>query len=271
MAASGKICNIRLIRVDTGGFYVSVEQGIKYQRLTEIIEVGPVPYAEAKSVFDELCQEKTYAGYVAQKSGWEYTQFQLWDKSLVPQSTPVNRQVGPNSIYRPQVCRKPNGLKSPIGYIDNLLDTANWILQEKQTGGTRFILEVSAGSVQAHLENTGEQKPPLALIAKFAALPDCVLDGMLIGDQYVAWDILRTKTKDWRQYPLSERLSELDVLLFSYGHIVTGLPIIRGSQAKREVYAELNAAGKKAVFKYLPSAYDSENIQGADRSTWLEV
>lgn len=265
---SDKVYNIRLIQDDTGEFHVKFEYGRRNNSLTGGSKVGPVSYNVAAAAYDKLYHEKTAKGYVRQRTGSEYTNFPAFEKT--PQPVPDNPSRKESFLYSPQLGRPPKIAGPTPEDADKLLSDPNWLLQEKPTG-SRMILEVSNGNVRGHLEQGTQATLPLDLINRLADLPDCVLDGMLAGDQYTAWDILRTKPTDWRQFNLTDRLAELDTLLFVFGHAISGVPAIRDPQAKREAYARFKAAGKATVFKHWSSAYDNEQSAKADSPTWVEV
>lgn len=148
----------------------------------------PVPFAEAKKIYDKLVIEKKRKGYTPEESGEIY------------QST-VNEELFTGIV--PQLLN-PYENESFVG----LYDDSSWIMQEKYDGERRMIL-VEKGVAQG-ISRRGMVVPlPESVAKKAEECGDMLLDGEIIGTEYFLFDILSLKGKDLKNETYEERYKKL--------------------------------------------------------------
>jgi len=86
-------------------------------------------------------------------------------------------------------------------------------------------------------------------------LPDCELDGELLGDAYVVFDLLKRGEDDWRARPYRERYDALAALVPASPTLVVA-ETAWDAGGKRALYERIaRAGGEGVVFKKAGGAY----------------
>lgn len=151
-----------------------------------------VPYDAAKKIFDKLVREKTAKGYKPDAAGAEYVN-----------ASREERDTG----LRPQ-------LLNPVeeADVERLIADPDFWMQEKQDG-RRCLLKKAGGEVTGTNRlglAVGLPKPIVDAAGNMGR--DFVLDGELMGERIVAFDLLSLDGRDLSATPYSRRLSELEKL-----------------------------------------------------------
>jgi bifunctional non-homologous end joining protein LigD len=189
---------------------------------------SPVTLEKARQIYDRLIAEKTAKGYTPDGSGAVFasTDYEKRVSGLVPQLL--------NAIEESAARRH--------------LDDDAWCMQEK-FDGKRIMTKVAGGQAEGS-NRKGLSVPLLQEIATaLASLPDCVLDGEMVGDAYMVFDLLSLGDDDLRQRPYHERYqSLLDTIAGSSTVVVADTAWDQA--AKETLYARIaSAGGEGVVFK----------------------
>jgi len=197
----------------------------------------PVPYDQAKAVYDKLVKEKQAKGYTPGEDG---TPYQHTEKASL--ATDIHCQL-----------LNPITAEEAEYYLNHL----EFVAQEKHDG-RRLILR-KQGEIVTGINRQGLITAlPQTLTAGMRNYPgDITLDGEAIGDTFHAFDLLALGRSDWKDKPYLERLHRLLNVLSSFQH-----PNIRcvdtayQTQEKRELFGILKAQGKEGVvFKHVDALY----------------
>ncbi|MEP6671426.1 MAG: WGR domain-containing protein [Chthoniobacter sp.] len=182
-----------------GGYVVQ----FAYGRRGATLQTGtktqmPVPYDEAKRLYDKLVAEKTAKGYAPGEDG---TPYHGTDKA--GQATGIQCQLL-NSVEVDQVERL-------------ISDPAYW-MQEKHDG--RRLLVRKTGDAITGINRLGLAIAlPQSLVADVAKCScDLLLDGEAIGETLHAFDVLFIGGEDVQELPYNERYLRLMNLLASFQH-----------------------------------------------------
>ncbi len=189
---------------------------------------SPVPREKAQAIYDKLVAEKTAKGYTPDGSG-----------ALFAQSDHAGRVSG----LHPQLLNSI-GADAAEAY---LADDA-WCLQEK-FDGKRILAVVTNGTAEGSNRKGLFVSMPQEISDALGALPDCVLDGELLGGGYVVFDLLSLGADDGRGLPYAERYARLAAAVPS-GPRVRVAETAWDSDAKRALYKRIaDAGGEGVVFK----------------------
>ena len=199
----------------------------------------PVDYDTAKKVYDAVIKEKTKKGYTADTSGSIY------------QSIPGERKF---SGFVPQLL---NPLRD-VNVLNDLLSDAFVWGQEKHDGQRRPI----------HLDNgvvTGSNKEglisglPKGIVDDVMSLNvnQFLMDGEVLGDRYVAFDLLEINGADLRTMSYEKRLTKLEDLFKDKNF--NGLEVVhtaRTAQEKKKLFNGLRIhQAEGMVFKNKDALY----------------
>lgn len=230
------------------GFVVNCQWGRRGATLqTGTKTATPVPYDKALKIYTKIVAEKTGKGYTEDASGVAF------------QGQPQGDLV---SGLLPQLL---NDL--PEEEVESYLSNPAWGMQEKFDGERRMI-EITAGGAR------GINKKGLVVSLPASVAERCetglpsgtILDGELIGERYVIFDILQFGQIDLRSEPVLDR----------YGHAIdagrhTGLEVAEAAwlpDEKRRRFAELrNRNAEGVTFKQVSAPYvpGRPNSGGAQR------
>jgi bifunctional non-homologous end joining protein LigD len=207
---------------------------------------SPVPLEKAQQIYDKLIAEKTAKGYTPDGSG---AAFALTDNT------------GRVSGLHPQ-------LLNPIeeDAAQHLIAVDAWCAQEK-FDGRRIMAAVSGGMAEGSNRKGLYVSLPQEIANALARLPDCVLDGELLGDVYVAFDLLRLGNDDLRERPYRERHAALTTTVVTRTEVRTAETAWDAS-SKRALYDRVAAAGGEGVvFKRV----DGRSVAGRPASGGSQV
>ncbi len=168
-----------------GGYTVTFAFGRRGSALTAGTKTSaPVPLEKAQQIYDKLLAEKSAKGYTPDGSG-----------ALFALTENANRVSG----LHPQL----------LNSIDERaarqhLESDEWCLQEK-FDGKRIMVAVTGGIVVGSNRKGLYVSMPQEISDALSGLPDCEMDGELLGDCYVVFDLLKLGEDDLRSQPYRER------------------------------------------------------------------
>jgi len=235
------------VNVVEGGYTVTFAFGRRGSALaTGTKTSSPVPLDKATKIYDKLIAEKTAKGYTPDGSGalFAMTENAQRVSGLVPQLL--------NPIDETEAAR----------YI---ADDA-WCLQEK-FDGKRIMVAVTAGKVEGSNRKGLIVSMPQEISDALAVLPDCVLDGELLGGGYLVFDLLALSGADQRDQPYRDRYDSLMRTIAS-GNLIRVAETAWDAAGKADLYQKIAlAGGEGVVFKRA----DSKSVAGRPASGGSQV
>jgi len=234
---SDKVYHVQLVRVD-GGFEVLFQYGRRGSALTSGKKTAePVSEETARKVFAKLVSEKVRKGYQPMESaGGSYTDLPV--QEVLPGRIPM--------------------LLNEVSEADlhQLLRDPQWALTQKYDG-RRCMLSVDPKSVIASNRKGQAVAIPTELAEAFrgycknAGMTQFLLDGELLGDVLMVFDVLEENYVDVRDSSYSWRLAELQKL-----GIPTTAPVAFTAEEKLIRLEELRKAEQEGVvLRHLDSRY----------------
>ena len=223
------------INAAEGGYTVTFAFGRRGSAMTAGTKTtAPVAWEKAQQIYNKLLAEKTAKGYTPDGAGalFAMTDYEARRSGLHPQ---LLNSIGEEAA-------------------EALLADPAWCLQEK-FDGRRIMVSVAGGFA------TGSNRKglcvPLAqeISDALAALPDCEVDGELLGDSYVVFDLLKSGETDCRARPYRERYEALRVAVPA-SPALTVAETAWDTDGKRALYDRIAAAGGEGVvFKKADGQY----------------
>lgn len=163
-------------------------------------------YAEAEGIYNDMLNAQLKQGYTTDVSGKPFAPSKLNGGSASNYQAPdLSERV---VDFLPM-------LLTPIQNAEPYLDDTDWVMQPKIDGERRFLI-VGADGREIHGGNRRGLAVPLPEgIAKAAKLlaHDTILDGEIVGENYIAFDLLRFEAEEMRELPYATRLELLGQLL----------------------------------------------------------
>jgi len=237
--ASDKVYQAAIMS-EKGGFAVNFAYGRRGTTLqTGTKTQTPVPYSEAKVIYDKLVREKTAKGYTPGKDGtpYQHTSKEERASGILPQ------------------------LLNPVeeAEAERLVKDTDHCAQEKHDGRRTLLLKV--GPVASGINRKGLViSLPSPIIKHAESVPgDFLLDGECVGDVLHAFDLLTLEGKNLRTRPYGERLINLINFLASFEHPHIELaPTAFNPRDKTTLLKTLRRDQKEGiVFKRLDAPYAS--------------
>ena len=196
---------------------------------------APVPFIEAKKIYDRLVKEKMAKGYSPGASGVAYVGTENAQRStgILPQLlNPIDEALAETLIDDPSVWmqEKKDGRRVIVLVADKII------------GSNRKGLSI--GLPESIVQSVGE-----------IGLP-CILDGEAIGDRFYAFDLIGLNGVDYRVRPYHERFERL-VNLIDAGHGSVEVVEAHVSRSgKRDAFDRLKRANAEGVvFKKSDAPY----------------
>jgi bifunctional non-homologous end joining protein LigD len=196
---------------------------LKEQRKTP----APLPYAEAKKVFDAVVTEKTRKGYAPGEGGPAYVSAKAGERTGIALH-----------LLTP----------TPEAEVERYLSDDAYFAQEKIDGERRPVAR--RGKVIGSNRNGFATPLPRVLAEVLSALPDDTeIDGEQIGDTLHVFDLLRLAGEDIRALPALERFLKLEALVAGLRRPeqIVLVKTAHTSAAKRELYACLRKHRKEGI------------------------
>lgn len=211
-----------------GGYTVTFAFGRRGSALTTGTKTtSPVPLEKAQQIYDKLLAEKTAKGYTPAGAGTPFT--------ATDNETRVSGLV-------PQLL---NSIDEEAAQA--LLADDAWCLQEK-FDGKRIMVSVKSGQVEGSNRKGLCVSMPQEVVDSLVHLPDCELDGELLGGKYVVFDVLKLDANDLRSSSYRTRYEVLrDSLGPSLGPCVCVAETAWNTADKQAFYDRVAAAGGEGI------------------------
>ncbi len=217
------------------GWVVTFQYGRRNAALTTGTKTSsPVSYEKALSIFDKLVASKQAKGYTPGEDG-------------TPYQSDATRQA---SGLLPQLLNTIDDSR-----IRDLIADPAWVMQEK-LDGRRLLLRKTGTTIEGINKLGLVINLPATLAGAAAELAgDFVLDGELLGERLVAFDLLHLGGDELRSQPYRARYTALTDLLLNSPNI-THVASWTEAHEKAERLAALKSEGAEGVvFKQWASTY----------------
>jgi bifunctional non-homologous end joining protein LigD len=232
-----------------GSWSVPFEYGRRGSSMQTGEKVSGVSYEKAKDAYDKIVKEKTAKGYKPGPDSEEYVPAKGTASSVERADVPLPM------------------LLQPIDPSDEYLYLSGpqWVAQEKYDG-KRIVLDCKPGEIFAMNrkgKGCGIPKSVEADAMRLATgLGHITLDGELLGDKFVAFDMLRFGGDDIKAKRFLDRWNRLQENVADECKSIVVAPIIQGPKEKKDFIAKLRAdKAEGIVFKDAGAAY-SPAIRG---------
>jgi bifunctional non-homologous end joining protein LigD len=214
----------------------------------------PVPEAEARRIFDRLVAEKTGKGYAPGQS-----------RNTAVQPSPSRLKDDPDAMEAAITTAQAIRTKYPVeklgeiglNDVERFLTSANYFMQRKEDGERRQIAKTEAGVVGYNkLGNAVEL--PRVLVAEINRLNmrTLFLDGEIIGDRYIAWDLLMADGVSIASQAYETRLAKLTKLIPAKNKLLSIVPTWDKTAQKQGALALLKKnRGEGVAFKLKTAPY----------------
>lgn len=198
---------IVILEWSDGGYVVNYRNG----KRTNINQGGtktlkPVDYATAKSVFDATVKKKMKDGYDPVENAADISSIQLPD----PGQKKSGLKVGCKLLT--EIATINHTVEAIVEAAQKLLVNDNYAGQKKWDGH-RLIAHATAKRATGYNRKEQPRSFPSVIaqeLKAFAALVGpALLDGELIGDKYIVFDVLEWGGDDYRQSTYDERQTVL--------------------------------------------------------------
>ena len=195
--ASDKVYQAELKEVD-GGFNVTFQYGRRGKPLQSGTKTKtPVPYQDAKKIYDKLVKSKTSKGYVPEASAIEYSE---------------TEKVGESTDFKPQLLNSITHQN-----LEEVFKAFPKVFMQVKHDGERRGANITSSEIIASNRKglrVGLQKPIQDALEKLKeeGFIDTELDSEDMGDHLVVFDVLKFKGEDTKKYPLVDRVTYLDQL-----------------------------------------------------------
>ena len=252
---SDKVYQASLEGTNNAGYIVRFAFGRRGAFLKEGTKTSsPLPYPEAKEVYDELVRSKEAKGY---SKGPHYNNGIHPPVATAPTATKASKAVSVPVASIPKVAKKQSvnsatnfsGITPQLlNFIEEdkaleLLEDDNYIAQEKKDGKRTMVLTENrvAKGINKKGSNIGLAQGICEEAAK--SPEDLLLDGEDVNCKLWAFDILKRGDDDLRKLPYSDRFKQLqEVVLFYFDG--EDIEIVRSASTTKD---------KKALFETLKS------------------
>lgn len=215
------------IEETSGGCLVNFQYGRRGSAMSTGSKTSkPVPYNEAKKVFDKLIREKTAKGYKPDAAGAEYLN-----------ASREERDTG----LRPQ-------LLNPIeeDECERLIKDADYWMQEKHDGRRCLIKKTGHEVIGTNRMGLSVGLPKTIIDSALAVKEDFTVDGELMGDFIIVFDLLEGSGMDKANCYLS-RLGRLEKLGTMFGGDIRTAATAKTTAEKKSMFEQLKKANAEGV------------------------
>lgn len=234
---SDKVYHIQLEKI-TGGFVVNFQYGRRNSTLQSGTKTPtPVSEEEAVKIFDKLEKEKTRKGY----------------QHMEGEKKSANGFSGQVVVQKKEVIILPQLLNS-IEDVEEFIYDDSYLAQEKFDGERRML--ISKGQILGLNKKGQEVQLPNNIINEIKGI-DCVLDGEIIGERLIVFDLLEKNGEDAKNITCIQRLALLNLLpMFKSGNSIIIADTAFTAGEKRKLFEKLKAGNAEGiVFKKKNSPY----------------
>ncbi|MBV8226758.1 MAG: DNA ligase [Verrucomicrobia bacterium] len=218
-----------VLKESADGWVVNFEYGRRGSTMTPGTKTsGAVPYAKAKGIYNKLVNSKLAKGYTPGKSGVPF------------QST--NREEKSTGIT-PQLLNPIDSTE-----LSSFLGNPQFVLQEK-FDGRRALIRLLDGEVEG-INRSGlvfALPEAIAQAVAGAGVTSLLLDGELLGDGFVAFDLLELEGTNLRERTYESRLALLTSLSGLFGADIRLVETAITAKDKRKLCDSLLAGGREGV------------------------
>ena len=249
--ASDKVYQASLQPRD-GGFVVLFAYGRRGSALaTGSKTAQPLPYPQARTVYQRLVQSKLARGYQPGAA-----------RLQAPHEARAERDSG----LRPQLLNPIPSERLPL-----LVRDPGWAMQEKHDGVRLLLRKLASGAVEGvNRQGRFTPVPPLIRLAAEALPGTFVLDGECVGEDYHAFDLLEAAGSSLRRLPYHARLFQLTHLLADADRVLRQVVTATTTATKSALLEELQRSDREGVvFKRLEAPYEAGRpSSGGDALKW---
>jgi bifunctional non-homologous end joining protein LigD len=219
-----------------GGYVVNFAFGRRGSTLqTGTKTFTPVPFDQAKKIYDKLVREKTAKGYTPGANGTPYSGTENAQRAtgILPQLL--------NPIDEAQVERL-------------LADPTHWMQQKHD--GKRVIIQVGEKIVGVNRKGLTIALPQSITESAAAIRSPCILDGEAVGDRYFAFDLISVNGVDQRSRQYSKRHEALFKLIDEGVGSIEWVETYCREANKRDAFERLvRERAEGVVFKSVDAQY----------------
>ena len=220
-----------------GGYVVQFAYGRRGTTLqTGTKTQAPVPYEQAKKIYDKLIAEKTAKGYTPGEGGtpYQYTEREQQNTGILPQ---LLNAIEDDEVYR------------------FIYDPA-FCAQEK-FDGKRILIRKEDAAIDGINRKGLMCGIPSVLVNEVRQIPgNCVIDGESVGEVFWAFDILTIHGTDVRSQPYRDRLFALNQIISADFGFLKLADTALDLAEKAELLDKLRRENREGiVFKSLSAAY----------------
>jgi len=228
------------LKQKNAGFIVVFQYGRRGSTLqTGTKTQEPLPFDKAKKIYDKLVKSKVSKGYTHGESGTVYQDTEYSDRAtgIFPQLL--------NPIENHQ--------------LDQYLNGDRYCAQEKHDGERGLTLKKLDGVTGINRKGL---KRPLALnisqaFSECQDIVQCLVDGEVLDDRIILFDLLEYQHEDLRSLPYHDRLDYLSEVVhrINDSHVDIVHTVV-DTESKIALFNELKAHGREGiVFKDLTAPY----------------
>jgi bifunctional non-homologous end joining protein LigD len=220
-----------------GGFLVTFaygRRGSAFQTGTKT--TTPVPYNQAKKIFDRLVDKKMAKRYKPGENNTAYLN-----------TAREERDTG----LRPQLL---NAIEEPEAIA--LLSNPDYWMQEKHNGRRSLVKKHGTEIIATNRMGLSIAILDTVLHSAQAVTRDFTIDGELMSDNLLAFDLLSLDGYPSTGLPYSTRLEQLHLTLKASKHGILVIPTAKTTHDKKTLYAQLRKDNKEGVvFKKYDAPY----------------
>jgi len=222
----------RISVVAAGGdlFHVLCQNGRRGSPLKDQPKTKtPVTLAEAEAIALGVEKEKKRKGYTEAESGMAYA---------------LTEKAGDVSGWLPCLPTPITPENVPAYVADD-----DYAAQQKMDGERRGV-EITRDGVRGMNRKGMYVNIPQPWVETLARLaPDTIIDGEHVGDTLYVFDVVKYGGRDLSKVPFAARAASLEpfAALFVADEFVKFVPTVRGTEAKRELLASVEAEGGEGI------------------------
>jgi len=139
--------------------------------------------------------------------------------------------------------------------LERFITDAKWAAQEKMNG-KRIMVRLAGGKVTA-ANKSGKECPIPQEVVDALAGGEGEYDGELVRGRLHIFDAMRNGTGNLRAKPMTDRYGHAAVLANNAPTVISLVPLVTGTKAKRALVEQLKADRKEGVvFKRLDASYE---------------
>lgn len=212
----------------------------------------PVSLADAENVLEKVVKEKLAKGYTVGGN--------------VPAYSQVEGKT--DSGVRPMLLTEAHEEED----LERLIKDDKWAAQVK-LNGMRLMVRMKTGKVTAINRKGLERSISLTVEKALAKLPDCLLDGEMIGEIYYPFDLMEAGTTDHRMSKMRTRHDRLWAILEGANpKFIRPVATVYEEKPKRTLANDLRASRKEGVvFKLVDGIYEPGRREDLKKAIAVKV